>query len=202
MPATESADNDVEGRLSFREGNLPPLALNLSKPPLPPPVPVPLPFPFFPFAPSGKLFTSGMPELRLFKVNSSAEEPGGAAASAEGVPMPPPSWFGVDGEKCRHAPSPAPDGRFRPNLAPMRLSIPLPPPGPNCPNAAVVVVRAGLSISPLLPPRVGVVVFFCLTFFFPPKPIAADTDAVVLVAVAAAVGAVVFVVALVVVGWE
>jgi hypothetical protein len=165
MPATESADNDVEGRLSFREGILPFLALNLRKPPLPPPAP--LLFPFFPFAPSGKLLTSGMPELRLFKVNSSAEE--SAEAEAVAMAMPPP-LMGVDGEKCMHAPSPAPgvppkdlddveDGRFRPNLAPMRLSI-----------------------RPLLPPRVGVV-FFCF-FFFPPKPIAADTDVAAAVAAA------------------
>ena len=74
MPtAAERADTDVDGKLSFREGILPPLVLNRSNPP-PLPLPLPLPPPLFPSAPSGKLLTSGMPELRLFKVNSSATE--------------------------------------------------------------------------------------------------------------------------------
>ena len=59
------------------------------------------------------------------------------------------------------------DGRFRPSLAPIRLSTPLLPPDPNAEE------RAGLRISPLD------------FFFFPPKPITADADDPVLVAVAA-----------------
>ena len=69
------------------------------------------------------------------------------------------------------------DGRFRPSLAPIRLSIlPLAPPlGPRVPPAPA---PAGLRIGPL--PRVGVEPLN--VFFFPPNPTTAEAAVAALVA--------------------
>ena len=97
----------------------------------------------------------------------------------------PPSWIGVDGEKWGMPSLADPpievddveDGRFRPSLAPIRLSIPplAPPLSPRVPPAPA---PAGLRIGPL--PRVGVVLLN--VFFFPPKPTVAEAAAAALVA--------------------